>query len=194
MRSASPRLPATFRKTTSVRPAGSDSVNAEAQDGSGTDNANFATPSDGSNPRMQMYLWNGGPDHEVFASGASLQGAARRRLARPLPTGGDTGQLGARRRPADCLRGRQQALRRQGRYCRPRRLRLRRQSAERPERRRDCRRSWSTPTRTTCSRWAGTAGRSGFRPSWSAQSSGAALTALAAAPRRAAQALDGATS
>jgi hypothetical protein len=38
--------------------AGSDSVDAEAQDGGGTNNANFATPSDGSNPRMQMYLWN----------------------------------------------------------------------------------------------------------------------------------------
>jgi hypothetical protein len=36
---------------------GSDSVNAEAQDGGGTNNANFATPSDGSNPRMQMYIW-----------------------------------------------------------------------------------------------------------------------------------------
>ena len=36
--------------------AGSDSVNAEAQDGSGTCNANFGTPSDGSNPRMQMYI------------------------------------------------------------------------------------------------------------------------------------------
>jgi extracellular elastinolytic metalloproteinase len=36
---------------------GSDSVNAEAQDYSGFNNANFATPLDGSNPRMQMYLW-----------------------------------------------------------------------------------------------------------------------------------------
>jgi Zn-dependent metalloprotease len=36
---------------------GGDSVNAEAQDGGSTNNANFATPSDGSNPRMQMYLW-----------------------------------------------------------------------------------------------------------------------------------------
>ena len=34
----------------------SDSVNAEAQDGSGSCNANFATPPDGSNPRMQMYV------------------------------------------------------------------------------------------------------------------------------------------
>lgn len=38
---------------------GNDFVNADAQDGSGTDNANFATPNDGSNPRMQMYLWGG---------------------------------------------------------------------------------------------------------------------------------------
>lgn len=35
---------------------GSDSVDSEAQDGSGTCNANFGTPPDGSNPRMQMYV------------------------------------------------------------------------------------------------------------------------------------------
>lgn len=35
-----------------------DYVLAEAQDGGGTNNANFATPTDGFNPRMQMYLWN----------------------------------------------------------------------------------------------------------------------------------------
>ncbi len=39
---------------------GDDYVLAEAQDGSGTNNANFATPPDGSNPRMQMFLWYGG--------------------------------------------------------------------------------------------------------------------------------------
>jgi hypothetical protein len=38
---------------------GSDYVQSEAQDGSGTCNANFGTPPDGSNPRMQMYLCNG---------------------------------------------------------------------------------------------------------------------------------------
>ncbi|PQB03735.1 hypothetical protein BST85_01565 [Aureitalea marina] len=38
--------------------SGSDYVRAEAQDGSGTNNANFATPSDGSRPRMQMYVWD----------------------------------------------------------------------------------------------------------------------------------------
>ena len=36
---------------------GSDPVDADAQDGSGTNNANFSTPSDGNNPRMQMYRW-----------------------------------------------------------------------------------------------------------------------------------------
>lgn len=36
---------------------GADSVRAEAQDGSGTNNANFATPPDGQRPRMQQYLF-----------------------------------------------------------------------------------------------------------------------------------------
>ena len=46
-----------FRKTTTeTEVVGSDSVNAEAQDGSGTCNANFGTPPDGSNPTMQMYI------------------------------------------------------------------------------------------------------------------------------------------
>lgn len=37
--------------------SGNDWVYADAQDGSGTDNANFGTPPDGSSPRMQMYRW-----------------------------------------------------------------------------------------------------------------------------------------
>lgn len=36
-----------------------DYVRAEALDGSGTNNANFSTPTDGNRPRMQMYLWGG---------------------------------------------------------------------------------------------------------------------------------------
>jgi extracellular elastinolytic metalloproteinase len=36
---------------------GNDSVQAEAQDGSGVNNANFGTPVDGGRPRMQMYVW-----------------------------------------------------------------------------------------------------------------------------------------
>ncbi|MEY4539001.1 MAG: hypothetical protein RLZZ306_758 [Bacteroidota bacterium] len=38
--------------------AGNDFVFADAQDGSGTNNANFATPADGSNPRMQMFIFS----------------------------------------------------------------------------------------------------------------------------------------
>lgn len=45
---------------------GGDFVFADAQDGSGTNNANFATPPDGSNPRMQMFLWNVGSGGDFF--------------------------------------------------------------------------------------------------------------------------------
>ena len=34
-----------------------DPVQADAQDGSGTNNANFGTPPDGIDPRMQMFVW-----------------------------------------------------------------------------------------------------------------------------------------
>ena len=37
---------------------GNDYVKAEAQDGGGTNNANFGTPMDGENGVMQMYLWS----------------------------------------------------------------------------------------------------------------------------------------
>jgi hypothetical protein len=40
--------------------AGNDYVIADAQDAGGVNNANFATPPDGTRPRMQMYLWGGG--------------------------------------------------------------------------------------------------------------------------------------
>ncbi|MEL7220444.1 MAG: M36 family metallopeptidase [Bacteroidota bacterium] len=40
-------------------PGGNDYVQAETLDGSGTGNANFATPGDGSRPRMQMFLFDG---------------------------------------------------------------------------------------------------------------------------------------
>ena len=49
----------------------SDSVNAEAQDGKGQNNANFATPVDGSHPRMQMYLFTGVGEYEVFVTAPS---------------------------------------------------------------------------------------------------------------------------
>lgn len=40
---------------------GGDAVVAMAQDGSGMNNANFATPPDGQRPRMRMYVWSGTP-------------------------------------------------------------------------------------------------------------------------------------
>ena len=36
---------------------GNDAVRAEAQDGSGTNNANFGTPPTAQRPRMQMFVW-----------------------------------------------------------------------------------------------------------------------------------------
>jgi len=42
---------------------GGDAVQANAQDGAGFNNANFATPPDGERPRMRMYLWNGWNPH-----------------------------------------------------------------------------------------------------------------------------------
>ena len=47
---------------------GNDRVSSEGQDSSGTDNANFNTPADGSRPRMQMYVWVGpNPDRDGTA-------------------------------------------------------------------------------------------------------------------------------
>ena len=49
---------------------GNDSVRAEAQDGSGTNNANFATPPDGSRPRMQQFLFTSpNPDRDSSVDG-----------------------------------------------------------------------------------------------------------------------------
>ena len=44
---------------------GNDYVIADAQDASGTNNANFSTPVDGNRPRMQMFLWTApNPDRD----------------------------------------------------------------------------------------------------------------------------------
>jgi extracellular elastinolytic metalloproteinase len=72
--------------------AANDAVNAEAQDGGGTDNANFATPPDGQAPRMQMYLWTGVGTHEVVVNSTNYlaQGAT---FGPALTTTGVTGAL-----------------------------------------------------------------------------------------------------
>jgi hypothetical protein len=56
--------------------AGGDAVRADAQDGSGTNNANFGTPPDGSAPRMQMFIWTAAPPAEL-------------RVAEPAASAGD---------------------------------------------------------------------------------------------------------
>ena len=43
-----------------------DYVMAESQDGGGTNNANFSSPSDGGRPRMQMFLWDPAIIERVF--------------------------------------------------------------------------------------------------------------------------------
>ncbi len=40
---------------------GNDAIQADVQDGSGTNNANFSTPPDGRAGRVQMFLWSGNP-------------------------------------------------------------------------------------------------------------------------------------
>ncbi len=56
---------------------GGDDVRAEAQDGSGTNNANFGTGVDGVRPRMQMFVWTHPFPNLVRRQ---LAGADRRRL------------------------------------------------------------------------------------------------------------------
>lgn len=60
--------------------AGTDPVRAEAQDGSGRNNANFSTPPDGSSGVMQMYLWDNLADNKLVITGAAA-GAGTYRFA-----------------------------------------------------------------------------------------------------------------
>lgn len=54
--------------------SGGDYVRAEALDGSGLNNANFATPPEGIRPRMQMFVWTGRPQYLTVNSPASIAG------------------------------------------------------------------------------------------------------------------------
>jgi hypothetical protein len=55
--------------------AGADAVRAEAQDGSGRNNANFFTPVDGQRPRMQMFEWrSSAPNPIVVAPPSPIAG------------------------------------------------------------------------------------------------------------------------
>ena len=76
-----------------------DEVRAEAQDGEGFDNANMATPGDGSNPRMQMFLWNSGVASGSFTVNApiaiegSYLSSAASTFGPAFPSGGLTGDV-----------------------------------------------------------------------------------------------------
>src|SRR5690606_4093022 len=72
---------------------GSDSVNADAQDNSGTNNANFATPADGANPRMQMFIWTN-PFAQLVTINAPAP-IAGDYVANPSNSGGDPDGLTA---------------------------------------------------------------------------------------------------
>lgn len=73
---------------------GKDPVQAEAQDGGGTDNANFATPRDGNAPRMQMYLWTGaGPTHKLQVQDGPQYVASGAAFGSPLTPTGVTGSV-----------------------------------------------------------------------------------------------------
>jgi extracellular elastinolytic metalloproteinase len=68
---------------------GGDFVIAEAQDGIGLNNANFATPPDGFSGRMQMFLWNRALRNGLTIGGSSpaagTYDVAPFSLAQPLP-------------------------------------------------------------------------------------------------------------
>ena len=51
---------------------GNDPVLADAQDGAGTNGANFSTPPDGISPRMQMFLWTPQPVLAVNSPGSIM--------------------------------------------------------------------------------------------------------------------------
>jgi subtilisin-like proprotein convertase family protein/Zn-dependent metalloprotease len=75
--------------------AGNDEVQVDVQDGSGTDNANFATPPDGSKPRMQMFLFTftGGVQEDGDFDGTVVYHENGHGLSNRLVGGGNVGCL-----------------------------------------------------------------------------------------------------
>jgi hypothetical protein len=77
---------------------GNDYVRAEAQDGLGINNANFSTPPDGLNSRMQMYLWSGPVKVNVTAPAAAVASYAA--LESAFSTNNKLAQVGGVTGPA----------------------------------------------------------------------------------------------
>ncbi len=71
----------------------SDHVFADAQDGSGTNNANFNPMVDGQNPRMQMFLWGNGTTIEDYFQIDDPASIAKKYTAAPATIGGDLTQV-----------------------------------------------------------------------------------------------------
>ena len=65
-----------------------DAVNAHAQDGSGTNNANFGTPPDGGSGTMQMFLWDNSGGRILTVTGPE-EIAGQTYEARPANFGGN---------------------------------------------------------------------------------------------------------
>jgi hypothetical protein len=79
--------------------AANDPVNVDAQDGSGTNNANFSTPPDGSRPRMQMFIFSikngtGGVTQDGDFDPSVIYHENTHGLSNRLVGGGSTGCLG----------------------------------------------------------------------------------------------------
>ncbi len=74
---------------------GNDDVRAEAQDGSGTNNANFGTPVDGARPRMQMFIWTHPRPNDVVVNGGGAAGTYEATGATFGPTLATTGPITA---------------------------------------------------------------------------------------------------
>jgi len=76
--------------------AQNDEVQVDVQDGGGLNNANFATPPDGSRPRMQMFLFtiNGGPQEDGDFDPGVIYHEYAHGLSNRLVGGGSGGCLG----------------------------------------------------------------------------------------------------
>lgn len=75
---------------------GGDAVEADAQDGSGTNNANFGTRPEGLAPRMQMYVWTPRIANQVFINSPEGLGpypASGAAFGAPLTEAGITGDV-----------------------------------------------------------------------------------------------------
>ncbi|MGD8375449.1 MAG: M36 family metallopeptidase, partial [Acidobacteriota bacterium] len=75
--------------------SGGDPVQADAQDGSGFNNANFGTPPDGADPRMQMYVWLPASHEVVVDPPSPAAGTYVAAEAAFGPTFGTTGVSGS---------------------------------------------------------------------------------------------------